>query len=298
MKLSIINEYVSQRDFYDFYLLVHASYDSPDHDIIKYATVLGKQILLDHLDQIGNIIYQFLCEFSTEHKQINNLSIEEKQKIIAQLTQHCENKSKSDGPGETWIKIAKWYSNIKIPNTLDNIISTIDNIYNMCHNSGSITTHMLEGNWLERALHTRQIANPAQLMKYASANVRQIVGRTIAIGYDRSEISELQRIEIAFHRIESDSSIANISTDINTNLDKPNNILTVNGKVKYKQNISEFTIELHENTTSVSVYNNNTLLLNYKKPIREYGSLVSEIISRLYNIAFRNLFKQHSQTVF
>ena len=248
MKLSLISESIKQSDLFDFYILVYAYYENlPNHsDIEKYLKFVGQKIVLDHLDQLGNIIcnryspvrspdrYRRTFEkYGLDYKNpdldsldiigFEKLSIDQKQQYLMDIFRIIkpEDLGWFTSDKGTWYKLARWYSGVVIPNSIDGIISLIDKIHNTFHHGGLITDYMDESEWIEQALHIRNAGSPSQLLQYTSPTVRQLVARSTFIGDKRGTITDLEKLNVAFNKIRT----KNIEIG-----ESHNNSLIVNGE--------------------------------------------------------------------
>lgn len=223
MKLSLISEEISPDEFYDFYILQYAYHENlPNHDeITKHLRYVAHNILIDHLDQIGNIIcnrysptknYDRYSSILNKYKLsidgfklsgIDQLSIDNKQRYLRELIPAIDREDLGWFTGETWSKLASWYSALSIPKSIDGMIMLIDKIHNTFHHGGLITDYMKEYRWIEQALHIRNSGSPAQLLRHASYNIRQLVGRSIAIGHKTGKITTLDKIYVALNKIQN-----------------------------------------------------------------------------------------------
>lgn len=206
MKLLNICESIAKSDFYDFYVLAYAYHESlPNHkDIVHHLNNISDGIIQDHMQQIGDIIIR---RIGTEEEIAASYSDNtERQAILRKIWRQIENKERDVKylgwfTGSTWINLAKWYANLRSGISPESKIKLIDELHNAFHHGGYLIDYMSESDWLEPALHERNIGSIAQLLRHASPYVKNLVGRSIAIGHERGEITDLHKLYVAFNKL-------------------------------------------------------------------------------------------------
>lgn len=231
MRLGIISENIKRQDFYDFYSLEYAYHKFKDEKVEKNLNHLAQLILTDHLNQLGKILIGRLADLDDEdtvgilqrhgvkitsyqHRGseyqewsgIEELTLKQKIEAVAALVR--QNKG-TRFTGDTWFGLGKTFLElVKMGSSRQSRIMAIDKLYNLLHHGGFIVDYMDENDWLEDALHTRDVANPAQLFALASPRVRALIGRSSYSGMDRRPVDDISKLHTALRRVAQDNGIS------------------------------------------------------------------------------------------
>lgn len=223
MKLSIITEDIAQKEFYDFYALLHAATDGhhPNQDEIKQRLDFISEVMVnDLLRQLGNIILGRILNSDDKNTKTMmdkaNLQYDDKgyslpghgvddidNKTKCVMMAHIIKNQKHFGfTGETWYDLARTYIELcgEQKSSLKSRILLIDKIYNLLHHGGMITDYMEEHRWLEDALNTRDSANPRQILNLASRGIRSLIGSSTYIGQPAHNVSDIDKLYTSFRR--------------------------------------------------------------------------------------------------
>jgi hypothetical protein len=251
MRLRIIAEDITKREFFDFYALEQAYNRYPNNKQIKqYLEFYANIILKDHLNQFANILVDRLAEIENhkgavkwaqrlglglnddyEITGLDKVSFGQKIEFIQWLvkTEHMWGFT-----GSTWFQLGKDFLKVceraKNQLSLRHKILAIDKLLNMAHHGGHVIDYMDERQWLENALNIRDNATPAQIFALASSNVRAVIGRGEFGGGDGTQVSDIQKLHTALRRAAKGNE--NITIEFN------NDKITIHGKIrglKFKQ---------------------------------------------------------------
>lgn len=221
MRLKTIIEDITKREFFDFYALLYAHQNDRNDEIVtRHLSFLTGQILNDHLNQIAQILFNRLID--PDHQETaeildtyniisdddgmqtilpDSLSLSDKADIIKRVVPFNHHHGFT---GSTWVNLGREF--VSLCNTapgLNSQVSAIDRLYNMMHHGGLLADYMDERRWLEDALNYRDNANPAQIFRQASPEVRAIVGRSSYSGQNHKNVSDIDKLFTACRRIEN-----------------------------------------------------------------------------------------------
>lgn len=216
MKLRLISEDITKREFFDFYSLEYAYSKDKNPEIERNLHFLADHILRDHLNQLADILIERLPNIDDWEVQkvmykygltvdeeymlvgIDKLTFKEKVSIIYDLVKI---NSHHDFTGDTWFSLGRTFLDlVRYGSGRKSKILAIDKLYNLLHHGGPIVDYMDESDWLEDALHIRDNANPAQLFALASPRVRALVGRSSYSGMKRGPVGDIAKIYTALRR--------------------------------------------------------------------------------------------------
>jgi hypothetical protein len=219
MKLSLINENISKKDFFDFYALLHA-YNDGSHpaarEISQRLKHLVNEIYLDHINQLSIIVFSRCTDLGNEDTVallkshgitfgddyeiygIEDLDTQDRAKIMSWM---IKNQPHHGFTGDTWYDLAQSVINLSNVNGLSNRILAIDKMYGLMHHGGLITDYMDESKWIEDALNTRDNANPNQILGQSSRDVRSLIGPSSYHGESRSSVDDIDKLYTAFRRV-------------------------------------------------------------------------------------------------
>lgn len=281
MKLSLINENISKKDFFDFYALLHAATDGnhpKEKEISQRLKFLVDTIYNDHLDQLSSIILSRISDTDFEPTVellnkygitwdedwnfigMDKLSVRDRLNIIPQI---IKQQPYFGFTGDTWYKLADDITNIGTASSFRDKILAIDRIYNLLHHGGLITDYMDERNWIEDALNFRDNANPNQILGQSSSDIRSLIGPSSYHGESRTVVSDIDKLHTAFRRV-----IRNKNGII---VKKEDNILSITDKSKN----GTVRIEDVGNKFNISNDKNN---VDIPKPVRSYHNLADDLI--------------------
>lgn len=135
-----------------------------------------------------------------DDNDVHKLSVGQQAKLIGELIatgHHGFTGNRWEDLGRKFIELAK--TNVE---NLNGLILTIDKIYGLMHHGGSILDYFDEHAWLEKALHSRALTSPKNLLYNASSQIRELL-TSANIGIPRQErISLPQEIGVALRRVE------------------------------------------------------------------------------------------------
>lgn len=238
MKLSEINqkpivEGFSRSDFFNMYLLLYASAEpqnKDDQEIQRLSKFYVNYILNDLVKQLVNICAERFFTWPSPGGRISNgpagdflkrrgygdyeeadLSQSESKNKVADFLRSVINK-KTNESGGVWKHICAELLNALNAYSHREKVVAIDRLMNMLHHGGEIIEYLDERSWLSQALNYRDNASPAQLARFASGQVREVVGN---VGGERGEISTLRLLSTAVRRAASEypNTIVNVSKD-------------------------------------------------------------------------------------
>lgn len=143
--------------------------------------------------------------------------------------------------------LCKLYNSVKNPNDVSNIskiMSALDKIHQLEHNSGSIFSKFIEGEqkWMHDALTDKAIENSTDVLKqYSSDDVKNITNKLFPdSGLPQNEI-DLQRGRVFVERYKGDltTSLDNLDDFISKHIENPN---IINPTIKYLISIGKSNI--------------------------------------------------------
>lgn len=223
MKLSSIDrrtimEGFSRSDFFDMYLLLYASTEpqnKDDQEIQRLAKFYVNYVLNDLVKQLVNILGgRFVFgPTSANFEELDLTQPESKNKVIKFLQSIAQNKRLEASLGYVWKHIFTELLNaVNASNHREKVVA-IDRLMNMLHHGGEIIDYLDERSWLSEALNYRDNASPAQLARFASGQVREVVGR---VGGERGEVSTLRLLSTAVRRAASEYPNTTVDVQDNT----------------------------------------------------------------------------------
>jgi len=236
MKLRIISEDIRKTDFFDFYALVHVYLDlkqnvaNPEylHEVEQELYHTARYIYNDQIDQLAEILAKRWIEdgddvsdnlFNTYQKHgiqlkrileepgmfifkkgdIRRMPRKHQISLIRELITDNQYPNASTGP--TWTNIGRFFLDVAKPKTNNQLIRAVDRIYGATHHSGVIADYFDEKDWLEKALNTRTVASPKNLIARTSTRIRELL-TSASIGIPKyEEIDILNELTVALNRV-------------------------------------------------------------------------------------------------
>ena len=138
--------------------------------------------------------------------EIAMLPIPQKGKFINELVRFRDGHATSfTNVGGTWEKLATSFTQLAETNTnnLDAVILAIDQIYGLTHHNGQILDHFDERSWMEKALNTRTLTSPKNLLFHASPYIRELL-TSANIGVPQHEpVSAISELAVMLARYDA-----------------------------------------------------------------------------------------------
>lgn len=238
MKLSKINETItegfSRSDFFNMYLLLYASTEPQnrdDEDIQRLSKFYVDYILNDLIRQLTNICAERYFNRSGDFLKRQNYGEYEESSLDQLRSDPLGSKKKiayflqsvrDEATGGVWKYICTELLNAVNAFSHRDKVVAVDRLMNMLHHGGEIIDYLDEYSWLSQALDYRDNASPAQLARFASGQVRDVVG---AVGGERGNIDPLRLLSTAIRRAASEYPNTSVSVDNNTIIIKCNGVL-------------------------------------------------------------------------
>lgn len=248
MRLRKLYEEISKTDFFDLYTLLYFSTDEKyrnNHEVQRLTEFYVNYVWKDLTDQLTNRVVERFGDVGEDfgvpdvnwlqYKDQDTLKLMYGQwaKNIAELPQATklkylkhlvDNKISGGGfAGETWRSIAAECLRSSTASNHKQRVLAVDRLMGLLHHGGQITDHLDERKWLAQALNYRDNANPLQLAKYASSQVRQLIGRSAFIGMGQEPVSPLRMLATAIRR----ASVNHPNTEVIVN--EPHITIKVDG---------------------------------------------------------------------
>lgn len=225
MKISdiLIKEGFSRSDFFDMYLLLYAStepHNKDDQDIQRLARFYVDYVLNDLIKQLTNICIsrlgftaRGLLSDRLYHKGVSQDEIATSKKDIIHFLKNVVNTRSYEATDRVWQYIYAELLNAVDVTTYREKIIAVDRLMNMLHHGGEIIDYLDQSDWLSHALNYRDNASPAQLARFASGKIREVVG---TIGGERGDVNPLKLLSTAIRRAASEYPNTTTSVDGDT----------------------------------------------------------------------------------
>lgn len=238
MKLSSITsrrlrEDISRQDFFDLYSLIAAYQDRHHRPDPKTAAEIERRlsyelsyVYRDHMEQLTRIIFNRLMEedslkvyrkwgipltpdsrsqshYVLDKEAVRAVPLETRAAFLVDLLRQRRDEgvegyfTSNDG---AWAKLAAAYPELaRAGGSIPSMIRAVDRIHGMTHHGGMLTDYFDERKWIEDALHVRSAGDPGQFLRYASSDVRALVGSALH-GSKPVDVSQLQQLGVALNK--------------------------------------------------------------------------------------------------